>query len=561
MAEMSGAKALLESLKREKVNVVFGLPGGANLPIYDALIDSGIRHILCRHEQSAAHMADGFARASGMAGVCFATSGPGTTNLVTGIANAQMDSSPIVAITGQVATSFIGKDAFQETDTMGITTPITKYNFQPRNANEIPIVVKKAFYIATTGRPGPVVIDIPKDVQIQKAEIHFPEKVDIRGYKPNGEPDMEGVKNGAKLLADADRPMILAGGGIKASQAHQSLQRLAEFLNAPVATTFMGKGCIPEDHPLSLGIVGMHGTPEANTLILEADVLLAIGVRLSDRTTGNIDEFCSKAKIIHADIDAAEVGKNRIADVSIIGDANKTLNKLAAASVVRKAQKGKKDEWVKRAEQLKNEREISESGDTAFAPRLILKTLRKLLPRNTIVATEVGQNQMWAGLFFKSYLPRTFISSGGLGTMGFGFPASLGAKIAKPSVPVVDIAGDGSFMMTENSLGTSVVEKIPVTVVVLNNSMLGMPAQWQRFFYNRRYSAVDLKRIPDLVKLANSYGAEGVRVGSVEELEHAVKTALKSDVTTVIDVPISPEEDVLPMVSPGNGLSSTMGVA
>jgi acetolactate synthase-1/2/3 large subunit len=560
MAEMSGAKALLESLKREKVNVVFGIPGGANLPIYDALIDSGIRHILCRHEQSAAHMADGFARASGMAGVCFATSGPGTTNLVTGIANAQMDSSPVVAITGQVATSFIGKDAFQETDTMGITTPITKYNFQPRNANEIPIVVKKAFYIATTGRPGPVVIDIPKDVQNQKVDIDFPEKVDIRGYKPNGEPEMEGVKNGAKLLADADRPMILAGGGIKASHAHQSLQRLAEFLNAPVATTFMGKGCIPEDHPLSLGVVGMHGTPEANTLILEADVLLAIGVRLSDRTTGNIDEFCSKAKIIHADIDAAEVGKNRIADVSIIGDANKTLNRLAA-SVVRKAQKGKKDEWVKRAEQLKNEREISESEDTTFAPRLILKTLRKLLPRNTIVATEVGQNQMWAGLFFKSYLPRTFISSGGLGTMGFGFPASLGAKIAKPSVPVVDIAGDGSFMMTENSLGTSVVEKIPVTVVVLNNSMLGMPAQWQRFFYNRRYSAVDLKRIPDLVKLASSYGAEGVRVGSVEELEHAVKTALKGDVTTVIDVPISPEEDVLPMVSPGNGLSSTMGVA
>ena len=560
MVEMSGAEALLESLKREKVNVVFGLPGGASLPIYDALLDSGIRHILCRHEQSAAHMADGFARASGMAGVCFATSGPGTTNLVTGIANAQMDSSPVVAITGQVATPLIGKDAFQETDTMGITTPITKYNFQPRNANEIPIVVKKAFYIATTGRPGPVVIDIPKDVQNQKAEISFPKKVDIRGYKPNGEPEMEGVKNGAKLLADADRPMILAGGGIKASQAHQSLQRLAEFLNAPVATTFMGKGCIPEDHPLSLGIVGMHGTPEANTLILEADVLLAIGVRLSDRTTGNMDEFCSKAKIIHADIDAAEVGKNRIADVSIIGDANKTLNKLAA-SVVRKAQKGKNNQWVKRAEQLKNEREISESGDTAFAPRLILKTLRKLLPRNTIVTTEVGQNQMWAGLFFRSYLPRTFISSGGLGTMGFGFPASLGAKIAKPSVPVVDIAGDGSFMMTENSLGTSVVEKIPVTVLVLNNSMLGMPAQWQRFFYNRRYSAVDLKRIPDLVKLASSYGAEGVRVGSVEELEHAVKTALKGDVTTVIDVPISPEEDVLPMVSPGNGLSCTMRVA
>jgi acetolactate synthase-1/2/3 large subunit len=560
MVEMSGAEALLESLKREKVNVVFGLPGGANLPIYDALIDSGIRHILCRHEQSAAHMADGFARASGMAGVCFATSGPGITNLVTGIANAHMDSSPVVAVTGQVATPFIGKDAFQETDTMGITTPITKYNFQPRNATEIPVVVKKAFFIATTGRPGPVVIDIPKDVQNQRAEIDFPEKVKIRGYKPNGEPQMESVENAAKLLADADRPLILAGGGIRASDAYQSLQKLSEFLNAPVATTFMGKGCFPEDHPLSLGVVGMHGTREANALMLEADVLFAVGVRFSDRTTGNIDEFCSKAKIVHADIDAAEIGKNRIVDISIIGDANKILNQLAV-SLLKNMQKRKKNEWVERAEQLKSEREISESGDTAFAPRLILKILRKVLPRDTIVTTEVGQNQMWAGLFFKSYLPRTFISSGGLGTMGFGFPASLGAKIAKPNVPVVDIAGDGSFMMTENSLGTSIVEKIPVTVVVLNNSMLGMPAQWQRFFYNRRYSAVDLKRIPDLVKLANSYGAEGVRVSSAEELENAARTALKCEVTTVIDVPISPEEDVLPMIPPGNGLSSGMGVA
>jgi len=560
LVQISGAKALLEALKREKVTVVFGLPGGANLTIYDTLLDSDIRHILCRHEQSAAHMADGFARASGRAGVCFATSGPGATNLVTGIANAYMDSSPIVAVTGQVATPFIGKDAFQETDTIGITTPITKYNFQPRDVREIPTVVKKAFHIATTGRPGPVLIDIPKDTQAQTADIDFPDKVEIRGYKPNGVPDARDVDKSAKLLAEAEKPLILAGGGVKVSNAYQSLQKLSAFLPAPVGTTFMGKGCFPEDHPLSLGMVGMHGTLVANKVILDADVLFAIGLRFSDRTTGNIDEFCSGTKIIHADIDAAEIGKNRIADISIVGDADKTLNKLLKSLSTQKGRK-KKIEWVDRIKQVKREIQNSDVKETVLAPRAILKTLRKLLPRSAIVTTEVGQNQMWAGLFFESYLPRTFISSGGLGTMGFGFPASLGAKVARPEVPVVDIAGDGSFMMTENSLGTSIVEKIPVTVVVLNNSMLGMPAQWQRFFYNRRYSAVDLKRIPDLVKLAQAYGAEGIRVGSISEFENAVKTALKSEVTTVIDVPISPEEDVLPMVPPGNGLSSIMGVA
>lgn len=561
MVEMSGAKALLESLKKEKATVVFGIPGGANLPIYDALVDSDIRHILCRHEQSAAHMADGFARASGRAGVCFATSGPGTTNLVTGIANAYMDSSPIVAVTGQVATPFIGKDAFQETDTIGITTPITKYNFQPRKASEIPSTIKKAFYIATTGRPGPVLVDIPKDVQSQIANIDFPEKIEIRGYKPNGVPEMESVKQSARLLSEAKKPFILAGGGVKVSNAYQSLQKLSEFLLAPVGTTFMGKGCFREDHPLSLGVVGMHGTPEANKIILETDVLFAVGVRFSDRTTGNIDEFCREAKIIHADVDAAEIGKNRIADIPIVGDADQTLQKLLE-SLRKRMSKRKRSEWFETVRHVREElKDNSETKETGLTPRPILKTLRRLLPRNAIVTTEVGQNQMWAGLFFESYLPRTFISSGGLGTMGFGFPASLGAKVAKPDVPVVDIAGDGSFMMTENSLGTSIVDKIPVTVIVLNNSVLGMPAQWQRFFYNRRYSAVELKRIPDLVKLAQAYGAEGVRVGSTDEFERAVKTALNSEVTTVIDVPISPEEDVLPMVPPGNGLSSTVGVA
>jgi len=561
LVEMSGAKALLEALKKEKVTVIFGLPGGANLPIYDALLDSDMRHVLCRHEQSAAHMADGFARASGRAGVCFATSGPGSTNLVTGIANAYMDSSPVIAVTGQVATPLIGKDAFQETDIIGITTPITKYNFQPRKAVEIPTIIKKAFYIATTGRPGPVLVDIPKDVQIQMANVDFPDKVEIRGYKPNGAPEKDAVEQSAKILAKAERPFILAGGGVKVSNAYESLQKLSEYLRAPVGTTFMGKGGFPEDHPLSLGVVGMHGTPWANKVILDADVLFAVGVRFSDRTTGNIEEFCSKAKIVHVDIDASELGKNRVVDFSIAGDANQTLKQLLK-SLGGKISKRQKSDWIKSIElareQLKVNHRINENG---LSPRPILKSLRRLLPRNAIVTTEVGQNQMWAGLFFESYLPKTFISSGGLGTMGFGFPASLGAKVAKPEVPVVDIAGDGSFMMTENSLGTSITEKIPVTVVVLNNTVLGMPAQWQRFFYNHRYSAVHLRGIPDLVKLAHAYGAEGVRVGSIGEFEHAVKTALKSDVTTVIDVPISPEEDVLPMVPPGNALSGIMGVA
>jgi acetolactate synthase-1/2/3 large subunit len=506
-------------------------------------------------------MADGFARASGRAGVCFATSGPGTTNLVTGIANAYMDSSPIVAVTGQVPTRFIGKDAFQETDTIGITTPITKYNLQPRRASEIPTAIKKAFFISTTGRPGPVLVDIPKDAQTQTADMNFPDEIEIRGYRPNGLPDAKGVEQAAKLLAKAEKPFILAGGGVKVSNAYRSLRQMSEFLLAPIGTTFMGKGCFPEDDPFSLGVVGMHGTPVANKAILETDVLFAIGVRLSDRTTGNIDQFCSGARIIHADVDPAEIGKNCIVDISIVGDADKTMNKLLEC-LARKVYKKKRSDWVERVRQIREElKGTFEAGETTLKPKPILKMLRKLLPRNAIVTTEVGQNQMWAGLFFESYLPRTFISSGGLGTMGFGFPASLGAKVAKPEVPVVDIAGDGSFMMTENSLGTSIVDKIPVTVIVLNNSVLGMPAQWQRFFYNRRYSAIDLKRIPDLVKLAQAYGAEGIRVGSINEFEHAVKTALKNEVTTVIDIPISPEEDVLPMVPPGNGLSNTVGVA
>jgi acetolactate synthase-1/2/3 large subunit len=555
MVKMSGSHALIEALHKEKVDVIFGLPGGAIMPVYDVLLDSKIRHILVRHEQSAAHMADGYARASGKVGVCMATSGPGATNLVTGIANAYMDSSPIIAITGQVPRAMIGKDAFQETDIIGITTPITKYNFQPRHASEIPKTVKMAFQIALMGRPGPVVIDLPKDVQMEVADMVFPEKVEIRGYKPNISPHPLQVEKAAELLSKAERPFILAGGGVIISNASQYLQALSELLLAPVATTFMGKGCFPENHPLSLGVIGMHGTLEANKSILEADVLLAVGTRFSDRSTGKIDEFCPDAKIIQIDIDPSEIGKNKAIDVPIVGDANKTLFELYN-SLSKRLEKRESSLWSKRIQQIKEEfkDKIKVDQEKDLVPQKVLKELREILPVDTIVTTEVGQNQMWASLYFKVYKPRTFISSGGLGTMGFGFPAAIGVKVARPDVPVVDIAGDGSFTMTANSLATSVAENIPVTVVILNNSMLGMVAQWQRLFYNRRYSAVELGEYPNFVKLAEAFGAQGIRVGSLDEFKKAVKQALISDVTTVIDVPIPPEENVFPMIPAGKGL-------
>jgi len=564
MEKMTGAQALIESLKREKVEVIFGISGGALLPIHDVLCDSEIRHILARHEQGAAHAADGYARASGRAGVCMATSGPGATNIVTGLANAYLDSSPVIAITGQVNTYsvntsyMIGRDAFQEADIIGITTPITKYNYQVKSAAEIPKAVKTTFHIATTGRPGPALIDLPKDTQTKKAEMNFPDNVQIRGYKPNTEPHPIQVKRAVKLLLKAERPMILAGGGVILSNSSPELLQLAELLMMPVATTFMGKSCFPENHPLSMGNIGMHGTRLANKMILEADVLLAVGTRFQDRSTGTLDDFCPDATIIHIDIDAAEIGKNVAVEVPIVADAKPTL-RLIHQQLVHKIKKREDTPWVKRVKEVK-EKFLSEmdlgKGDLT-SPKL-LRELRRMLPENAIIATEVGQNQMWAALHFQTIKPRTFISSGGLGTMGFGFPASIGAKVACPSCPVVDIAGDGSFRMTEQELGTSVTEDIPVIVVILNNSMLGMVAQWQRLFYKGRYAAVKLGSVPDFVKLAQAYGAEGVRVGSLNEFSDAMKKALKTEVTTVIDVPISPEDDVFPMVPPGKGLKDTV---
>ena len=555
MVEMIGAKALITSLEKEGVDIVFGLPGGANLPIYDELVDANFRHILVRHEQAAAHMADGYARIKRKAGVCMATSGPGATNLITGIATAHADSIPMVAITGQVPVAMIGKDAFQETDIIGIANPCTKYAFQPRKAVEIPEVIKKAFYITESGRPGPVLVDIPKDVQQEKAEIEFPDLIKVRGYKPAFDPDLSQIEKAMALIMKAEKPIIMAGGGVILSGAFHELQALAEMLMCPVVTTFKGKGAFPENHSLAMGPIGMHGHAEANKIIIEADCIIAIGARFSDRSVGRFDEFGKGMSIIHLDVDPAEIGKNKSVDVAVVGDVKSSLRTLVKMLTTKGMRKDPDNSWLKRRKEL-IEYYTSTIKDYSreITAKKTLKKLRELLPSEAIVTTEVGQCQMWASLHFDVITPGTFFSSTGLGTMGFGFPASIGAKAAKPDVPVIDIAGDGSFNMTENSLAVSVLEKLPVIVFLLNNYMLGMVAQWQRTFYNRRYMGVQQNRCPDYVKLAESYGAQGMRVQSINELDKAIKAGLSSDVATVIDIPIDPEEDVYPFVAPGSGL-------
>jgi acetolactate synthase-1/2/3 large subunit len=557
--EMSGANALIEALRGEKAQTVFGLPGGAIMPVYDVFYkmrdlpsELRIRHVLARHEQSAAHMADGYARASGRVGVCMSTSGPGATNLVTGIATAFMDSSPLVAITGQVARPFIGKDAFQETDIVGVVTSVTKYAFQARNASEIPQIVKSAFQIASTRRPGPVVIDIPRDVQQEMGVVDFTDRPVPKRHGPLPDPDPGIVARMADVLAKAKTPLIIAGGGVRIAEASQELVALAELLMCPVATSLMGKGCIPEDHPLSIGVMGMHGSSETNRIVSNADVLLIVGSRLSDRTTGNINKFCPNSQILCVDTDKAEIEKNKTPTIWLVNDAKKAL-KAIHSDLAKRFAKKPGPHWFQKTKNDIDLSDLKKDGPYLSAVRAI-RLLRKLLPRETIVTTEVGQNQMWSLAHFQAYGPRQFITSGGLGTMGFGFPAALGAKVARPDVPVLDIAGDGSFAMTENAMATSIEEQIPVTVVVLNNRMLGMVAQWHRMFYGRRYCNVELGRSPCFPKLAEAYGAAGVRVGDYNELSEAVKNALKSEITTVIDVPVSPEEDATPMLAPGAGL-------
>ncbi|HZD81679.1 MAG TPA: biosynthetic-type acetolactate synthase large subunit [Nitrososphaeraceae archaeon] len=556
MVEMAGAKALICALEKESVDVVFGIPGGANLPIYDALVDAGnLRHILVRHEQSAAHMADGYARIKRKAGVCFATSGPGATNLITGIATAYADSSPLIAVTGQVPLAMIGKDAFQETDIIGVANPCTKYAFQPTTASEIPESVKKAFYIAETGRPGPVLIDIPKDVQQATADMKFPELIKVRGYNPIVDADLSQVGKAVEILLKAERPIIMAGGGVILSGAFSELQALAELLMTPVVTTFKGKGAFPENHPLAMGPIGMHGHAEANKIIIEADCILAVGARFSDRSIGRFDEFGKGMNIIHMDVDPAEIGKNKSVDVAVIGDVKSSLRTLVKMLPRKMVKKDTENPWLKRQKELIGYyAEALKDFPRDLTAKKTLKKLREILPANAIATTEVGQCQMWTSLHFDIISPGTFFSSTGLGTMGFGFPASIGAKAARPEVPVVDIAGDGSFNMTENSLAVSVLDNLPVIVFLMNNYMLGMVAQWQRTFYNRRYMGVHQHNCPDYVKIAEAYGAQGIKVQSSQELEKAIKSALKTEVATVIDIPIDPEEDVYPFVAPGTGL-------
>ncbi len=559
LVRLSGAKAIVESLKSEKVEVVFGIPGGSTIPLFDAFYDSDLRHILCRHEQCAAHMADGYARVKGKPGVCTATSGPGATNLVTGIAVAYMDSSPIIAITGQVPQQMIGKDAFQEADIVGITNPITKYAFQVTSASQIPDTVKIAFLLSSTNRMGPVLIDVPKDIFYEEVDLDSYQRFSLKGYNVrSGEPHPYSIKKAVGLILVSERPVIIAGGGVIASNGGEELVRLAELIMAPVATTLMGKGSIPETHPLSVGMVGMHGKGECNLTVEAADLIIAVGVRFTDRSTGNLEKFGEGAKVIHIDIDPAEIGKNVRVDVPIVADARKTLATLAKKLGEVGSKRGEND-WTRRLREIKSQySDKYKEADGGLRPSKLLRLLREGIPGKAIVTTGVGQNQMWAALHFQALEPRTFITSGGLGAMGFGLPASIGAKVAAPDRPIFNIDGDGGFIMTEQDLATAVVEKIPTVSIILNNRVLGMVRQWQCMFCDKRYSQTDLGKVPDFVKLAEAYGAEGVRVESYREFETAIRRSLRAEVPVVIDVPVSADEKVLPMVPPGKRLKEVV---
>lgn len=550
---MTGAQAVLECLKREGVDVVFGLPGGVLLPLYDAIYNSEIRHILVRHEQGAAHMADGYARATGKVGVCIATSGPGATNLVTGIATAYMDSVPMVAITGQVNTFLIGKDAFQEADITGITLPITKHNYLLRSAKDIPRVFREAFYIARSGRPGPVLIDLPRDVTVEEMEFNWPE-VNLAGYHPSVKAHEMQIKKAAKALMEAERPVIYAGGGVKLADAHRELFDLAVKLSVPVTTTLMGIGCFPEDHPLSLGMLGMHGTKYANYTIQESDLILAVGARFDDRVTGKVSSFAPRAKIIHVDVDPAEIGKNVRVDIPLVGDA-----KNALAGLIKEVKPKPRSAWNDKVDSWKSDYPLKYVPDmNIIKPQYVIEKLCELAP-DAIITTEVGQNQMWAAQFFVHKDPRKFISSGGLGTMGYGFPAAIGAKMGMPDCEVIDIAGDGSFLMNSQELATAVVNDIPVKVAIINNGCLGMVRQWQELFFGKRYSATILGRTsPDFVKLAEAYGAVGLRATKPAEVEPVIRAALASDRPTLMDFIVSPLEKVSPMVPAGAAISEIL---
>jgi len=547
--KLTGSKILLESLKKEGVKKIFGYPGGAVLPLFDEIYnEKGIEFILVRHEQGAAHMADGYTRATGDVGICLTTSGPGATNLVTGIATAYMDSVPIIALTGQVPTSLIGNDAFQEADITGITRPIVKHNYIVKSTADLPQIVKNAFHIAKTGRPGPVVIDLPKDVLVGEADFKYPETISLRGYKPKYEGHKLQIKRAIELIKNAERPVLYVGGGAIISGANEEIVKLAEKIDAPVTTTLMGLGAIPGTHPLFMGMLGMHGTKYANFAVQDSDLLIAVGARFDDRVTGKIDDFAPHAKIIHIDIDPSAIGKIIKVDVPIVGDAKNILREI-----IKSVNELKHKDWIMQIEEWKKEYPLSYiDSEKEIKPQYVVEKIWDITKGEAIISTEVGQNQMWTAQYYKFLYPRQLLTSGGLGTMGYGFPAAVGAQVGRPDKLVIDIAGDGSIQMNIQELATVAKYNLPVKIVILNNGYLGMVRQWQEIFYDKKYSHTHIEKSVDFVKLSEAYGVKGYRVERKEDVEKILKKAFFEDKGPVlIDIIIAKEENVWPMVPAG----------
>jgi acetolactate synthase-1/2/3 large subunit len=561
---MTGSEIVVRSLADLGVDSVFGYPGGAVINLYDALFqNTKVRHYLVRHEQGAVHMADGYARASGKTGVCLVTSGPGATNTVTGIATAYMDSIPMVVLTGQVPTLMIGNDAFQEADIVGITRPCTKHNYLVKDVKELARVIREAFYIASTGRPGPVLVDIPKDVLMGQAEYAPPSEVKLRSYNPNYEGHPKQVQSAMNLLLKQEKPVIYAGGGVISSDAAGELAELARVLGIPVTTTLMGMGAFPGTDPLCMGMLGMHGTYAANMAISHCDVILGVGARFDDRVTGKVDEFAPHAKIIHVDIDPTSIQKSVRVDVPIVGDLKDVLKKmlkLAKGSKEAAAYREKVAPWREQVETWERTHPLKyKQGKGKIKPQYVVERLYELTKgKDPIIATEVGQNQMFAAQFYKYDKPRTFLSSGGLGTMGYGLPAAIGAQVAFPDRLVVDVAGDASIQMNIQELATAMQYRLPVKVVILNNGVLGMVRQWQELFFQGRYSATCIPQIPDFVKLAEAYGAKGFRTDKVDEVDRVLKEGLEATGPVLMDIRVDPNELVYPMVPAGAPLTKML---
>ena len=560
--ELTGAQILLESLKKEGVDVLFGYPGGAVIDIYDELPrHPELKHVLVRHEQGAVHAADGYARASGKVGCCLVTSGPGATNTVTGIATAYCDSIPLVVFTGQVPTQLIGNDAFQEVDIVGITRPCTKHNFLVKDVRNLAMTIRQAFYLARSGRPGPVLVDLPKDIMQARMEFVWPEDIFMRSYNPTYKPNLNQLRRTAEELAKARKPIILAGGGVIMANASEVLCELAHELNIPVATTLMGLGAFPANGDLWLGMVGMHGTYAANMSINHADLLVCVGARFDDRVTGRLQDFASHARIVHIDIDPTSIRKNVEVDVPVVGDCRQALEgilEICRAKMADTDWSGMHADWLQTVHEWKANHPLAYNKNGHIKPQQVIETMYSITKGDAIIATEVGQNQMWAAQFYTFTKPRTLLTSGGLGTMGYGFPAAIGAQFAFPDKLVINVAGDGSIQMNIQELATVVQNKIPVKVVILNNGHLGMVRQWQELFYNRNYSHTNMEAQPDFVKLAEAYGAEGYRISKPEELEDVLRKALTSPNPAFIDVMVEREENVYPMVPAGAALDEML---